>query len=449
MIFAITDIETTGGYASANSITEVAVVLTDGVKELERWSSLVKPEGAIPAHITALTGIDHSMTDGAPTFADIAEELHALLTDVVFVAHNVHFDYSFIRKHFELAGLSWNPKKLCTVRLSRKIIPGLPSYSLGRLCESLEIENPARHRALGDTLATFDLFKMLMAKDSTDAIGQALRHGSNEAFLPNHVNSEAFNSLPELPGVYYFLDKKGEIIYIGKAKNIKKRVRGHFTGSMKAERKQQFIQEIHDISFKLTGTELIALLVEDAEIRKNWPRHNRAQKSRATAYGIYAYHDQAGLLRLGIHKRTGSGRPLRVFHSLFQARAWLYTLAEAHDIHPLLFNLPTFDPLGDVDIPAHNDLMHDVLVKESESFGSLLIKGEGRNLDETSLVWIEDGTLKGYAYLGHDEAIENAESLADRITPLPTSETTNGILRSFLEKARASQLVLLATNTPV
>jgi DNA polymerase-3 subunit epsilon len=129
MLYAITDIETTGSFASGNSITEVAMILTDGVREVERWSSLVKPAGNIPRYITALTGIDHSMTENAPTFADIAEELHSLLEDAEFVAHNVHFDHSFIRKHLEMCGLRWNPRKLCTVRLSRKIIPGLPSYS--------------------------------------------------------------------------------------------------------------------------------------------------------------------------------------------------------------------------------------------------------------------------------------------------------------------------------
>ena len=449
MVYAITDIETTGSFASGNSITEVAVILTDGHRELDRWTSLIRPEGAIPDYITALTGIDNHMTAEAPTFAEVAEELHAFLEGRVFVAHNVHFDYSFIRKHLDLCGIRWNPRKLCTVRLSRKIIPGLPSYSLGRLCESLDISNHARHRAMGDTQATFELFKLLVQKDGSDTIGQALRRGSGEAFLPNHVNAESFHTLPELPGVYYFLDNKGQTIYIGKAKNIKKRVRSHFSGNMKSKRKQAFVADIHDIQYRLTGTELIALLVEDAEIRKYWPTHNRAQKARALAFGVFAYTDQSGLLRLGIHKRTGSGKPLRTFHSLFQARAWLYQLAEDEDIHPHLFNLPTFTPFEGVDSDGHNDLMHALLVRESQNFGSLLIKGEGRTLDEQSLVWIQDGVLRGIAYLEHDERFERPEDLEDRLEALPSSETTTSVLRSYLEKARMSELVHLTAHPSV
>ena len=152
--------------------------------ELDRWTSLIRPEGAIPDYITALTGIDNHMTAEAPTFAEVAEELHAFLEGRVFVAHNVHFDYSFIRKHLDLCGIRWNPRKLCTVRLSRKIIPGLPSYSLGRLCESLDISNHARHRAMGDTEATFELFKLLVQKDGSDTIGQARVADRERPFCP-------------------------------------------------------------------------------------------------------------------------------------------------------------------------------------------------------------------------------------------------------------------------
>ena len=449
MVYAITDIETTGCFAAGNSITEVAVILTDGQRELDRWTSLIRPEVSIPDYITTLTGIDNSMTEHAPTFADVAEELHNFLDGHVFVAHNVHFDFSFIRKHFGLCGIRWNPRKLCTVRLSRKILPGLPSYSLGRLCASLDIAIHARHRAMGDTEATFELFKLLVQKDGSDTIGQALRRGSGEAFLPNNVNSESFHSLPELPGVYYFLNNKGQIIYIGKAKSIKKRVRSHFSGSMKSKRKQAFVADIYDIQYRLTGTELIALLVEDAEIRKYWPTHNRAQKSRAQVFGVVAFTDQTGLLRLGIHKCTGSGKPLRTFHSLFQARAWLYRLAETENIHPHLFNLPTFEPFEGVDADRHNDHMHAMLVRESKSFGSLLIKGEGRNLDEQSLVWIQDGMLRGIAYLAYDDRFDRPEDLEDRLETLPSSETTTSVLRNYLEKARMSELVHLAAHSSV
>lgn len=443
MIYAITDIETTGGFASANSITEVAVIRTDGQHELDRWSSLVRPAHAIPDHIAALTGIDQAMVEHAPVFAEIAEELFAMLEDAVFVAHNVHFDFSFLKKHFALAGLNWSPRKLCTVRLARKILPGLPSYSLGRLCDSLDILHENRHRAMGDTSATYDLFRLLVQRDTSAAIADALRRGSEEAFLPNHVNADAFKNLPDLPGVYYFTDAKGQLLYIGKARDLKKRVRSHFNGTHSNQRKQQFIREIHDISYRLTGTELIALLLEDAEIRKHWPKYNRAQKSRASAFGVYAYYDGAGYLRLGIQKHTGSGRPLRTFHALSKAREWLTALAEENSIHPHWFNLPHFDAAVSTEKESHNDKLHEVLVKKSQTLGTVLIKGEGRNLEEQSIVLIKDGVLRGFAFIDQDEGIQDLEELHDRLELLPSSETTEGILLAFLDKAQLSDLVLI------
>ncbi len=157
-MYAIVDIETTGGHASAFGITEIAVFIHDGSRIIKHFETLINPQQNIPSYITALTGINNAMVASAPVFEEIAPTLFDILKDQIFVAHNVNFDYSFIHHHLKVAGYELNVKKLCTVRLGRKVFPGLPSYSLGKLCRTLDLPIENRHRAGGDAQATVLLF---------------------------------------------------------------------------------------------------------------------------------------------------------------------------------------------------------------------------------------------------------------------------------------------------
>ena len=231
MEYAIVDIETTGGYAAGSSITEIAIRIFDGKKIIDRFDTLIRPEQNIPLYITALTGINYDMVCDSPEFEDVAGEVFALLKERVFVAHNVNFDYSFLKYHLEEAGYHFAAQKLCTVRMARKIKPGLRSYSLGNLCQSLAINLENRHRAGGDVDATVSLFSKLLEWDSEGIIPAMLKKGSKEQQLPPNMPKENFEALPEKTGVYYFRDNKGKATYVGKAKNIRKRVAQHFTGN--------------------------------------------------------------------------------------------------------------------------------------------------------------------------------------------------------------------------
>ena len=165
-MYAIVDIETTGGVKGPTRITEIAVFRHDGRQVVDSFHSLVNPETFIPPFITRLTGIDNRMVQDAPTFAEIADPVRTLTRDSWFVAHNVHFDYNFIKKEFEWLDEYFKRDILCTVRLSRKIFPGFKSYSLGNLCQSLQISLKDRHRASGDAAATVRLFEMLLHHDT-------------------------------------------------------------------------------------------------------------------------------------------------------------------------------------------------------------------------------------------------------------------------------------------
>src|SRR5687767_10840883 len=310
-MYAIVDIETTGGYAANHRITEIAIYHHDGIQITDQYHTLLNPGRNIPFYITGLTGITSEMVLDAPTFEEVAEDLFNLLDGKVFVAHNAHFDYSFLKREFELSGFNWNAKKLCTVRLSRKIIPGLKSYSLGTLSESLGIAITNRHRAGGDASATAKIFDLLLRRDKDNHIAKTLRKNSGETILPPNLAKEEFDGLPAKPGVYYFLNARGQVIYVGKAINIKKRIAGHFTGDAREWSRSKIRNEIHHVSYELTGNELIALILESQEIRRLWPKYNQAQKFRAEEWGVFDYEDRNGYLRFSINLVTKGSRPLK------------------------------------------------------------------------------------------------------------------------------------------
>jgi len=190
-LFAIIDVETTGGGISGNRITEICIALLKDGEVVDKFTTLVNPERNIPSHITALTGIDNQMVENAPRFLEVAEKIDEFTKDAIFVAHNVSFDYNVIRGEFRLLGQHYNRKKLCTVRLSRKLIPGLLSYSLGRLCSTINIAHLNRHRAEGDVDATTILFQRLLSWDENfEIINFFLNPRSKQATLPPHIPAE-------------------------------------------------------------------------------------------------------------------------------------------------------------------------------------------------------------------------------------------------------------------
>src|SRR6218665_2782554 len=186
-MYAVVDIETTGGYAENHRVTEIAIYHHDVLRITDSFHTLLNPGRSVPQFITGLTGITTEMVREAPAFEEMSDEIYGWLKDRVFVAHNAHFDYSFIKKEFEEVGIAWAPRKLCTVRLSRKIIPGLHSYSLGRLAESLGIRITDRHRAGGDAQATAQILDVLIRKDLEGVIDKALKRNSGETILPPNL----------------------------------------------------------------------------------------------------------------------------------------------------------------------------------------------------------------------------------------------------------------------
>ncbi len=441
--YAIVDIETTGGNASGSCITEIAIVIHDGARVTDRFETLVNPEKEIPLPIFALTGINNEMVRDAPIFDDIAEKVAQLLTDRIFVAHNVNFDYSFVRHQLEASGLKWTAKKLCTVRAARKIKPGFVSYSLGNLCRSLDIPLQNRHRAGGDADATAILFSKLLEWDLTGEIEKMIKKTAQDQRLPPNLPPEDFEQLPEKPGVYYFYNQARKVIYVGKAINLKKRVASHFSGHSIQPQRQHFLRDIHGISFEVCATELMALLLECTEIKKLWPAYNRALKRFDAKFGLYQYEARNGYTYLAIGKLARFHSCIEEFGSQYEAIQLLQNLSSTFGIDPrfCVYGLP---PEGTVfkredtqtlpDIAQHNSAVVTAIDSLSENHKSFAILDKGRSEDERSCIWIEKGHFYGMGYLSADAGFEEISAVKECVTPYKSNTYIRRLVFSHATK---------------
>jgi len=447
-MYAIVDIETTGGYAANNAITEVAIVLHDGIREVKRYETLVNPGMGIPRYVQALTGIDDEMVAHAPSFDEIAPLLFEWLKDAVFIAHNVNFDYSFLKHQLKACGLDLDSKKLCTVRLSRKVFPGAPGYSLGKICQYLGIDNANRHRAGGDADATVLLFEKILQAGGLEQIRAMLKANSKEQYLPINLPAEQLSRLPETPGVYYFHDQKGKVIYVGKATNLRRRVHSHFSNNKPGRQKQEFLRNIYSISHEATGTELMAFLLECIEIKRLWPAYNRSLKRFEPTYGLYVYEDRNGYSRLILEKTKKLLPPIYTFSLLIEGQSLLRKLVREYELCPKLCFLQTDNgPCEGVrlsschgacrqeeSVPEYNNRVEAAVTALVRSLPSFTLLDAGRHPEEKSCILVEQGRFYGMGYLPTDIPIRDTGELKNYLTRYPENDYMRGLVYQHVER---------------
>jgi DNA polymerase-3 subunit epsilon len=452
VLYAVVDIETTGSYAAGAGITEIAIVITDGEQILHSWETLINPHRPIPLFIQQLTGITPDMVAGAPSFHEVAEHIHSLLQDKIFVAHNVNFDYSFVKHHLEACGFAIDARKLCTVRLARKVKPGLIKYGLARLCHTLGIEHNDHHRAMGDAHATTLLFAHLKAHDTEGHIGQMLKGRNKEQFLPPNVPVEQVDSLPQTPGVYYFYDAKGKVIYVGKAINLLKRVKNHFSNNKNSKQKSDFLRDIHRISYHPTATDLMAQVLESIEIRRLWPIHNRSQRGYHPKFALYAYEDQQGYMRLALEAHKQQLRPLHTFNTIFEGQEWLRRLISEFELCPRLCNLAKGADCANGDFAEgctgqccspegpkyYNNRVKESIQWVARSLPTLALVDVGRTHDERSCLLVEEGVFKGMGYFSCHTDILDLSTIRSAVEAMPDNDYIRNLIyreaREFPEK---------------
>ena len=444
-MYAIIDIETTGLSPQRNKITEIAVYIYDGEKIIDEFSSLINPECYISPNITKITGITNEMVGKAPKFWEVAKNIVLLTEGKTFVAHNASFDYNFIRHEFKSLGYDFKREKLCTVQLSRKIIPGRKSYSLGKLCNELKIPLNGRHRAAGDAMATVKLFEYLLLQDSSLA---GLKSGK---FF--NLQSSTIKKLPDDTGVYYLYNQQGDIIYIGKSKNIRTRILSHFNNE-KTGRALKMMDETYDISYELTGSDLIAQLLESDEIKNHKPKYNRRQRRKSNHYGIYSSINAFGYICFRVDK-IGEEVPLIAFNLAKEARERLYHLSEEYELCQKLCGL--YETAGACfyyqlkqckgacvqkeAVEGYNLRANELIQNLSYDNQSFFIIDKGRSEEEKSVVKVKNGKYIGFGFINVNLVPLDIENLSGAIQRYPDNRDVQQIIRTHLKQNVVQKII--------
>ncbi|MBK8557204.1 MAG: GIY-YIG nuclease family protein [Lewinellaceae bacterium] len=459
--YAIIDVETTGGTARFERITEIAIVLHDGDQVLDTFSTLLNPERSIPWSITQLTGISNDMVADAPKFFEVAKQVVKMTEGAIFVAHNVQFDYSFVREEFARLGYPFSRKQLCTVRLSRQVFPGLPSYSLSNLKRHFGIFAERSHRALDDTLATTKIFEMILqAQQGQDSIRKIVNYGVKESRLPPAITLERLHDLPETCGVYYLYDAAGSIIYVGKSLNIRKRIFEHFADNTPKGEKMR--SGVADIGFEETGSELAALLLESAEIKKHQPPINRALRTKNFNACIVSYTNQSGYLCMAAGKNTRKkAQNLTVvaeYPKLDSARAHLQSLVRQFELCEKLCNLDFHEHacfqynlkrcygacVDEETVESYNERVQLALAQMDRGVtGSFVVVDRGRNDTEKCLIGVRDGAFCGFTYLDASEQALAVPELLEQMKSSSADPDASRIIRTYLDGGKRVQVLRL------
>ncbi|MFY7965932.1 MAG: exonuclease domain-containing protein [Chitinophagaceae bacterium] len=426
-MYAIVDIETTGGYAAQNCITEIAIILHNGTEIEGNYQTLINPERPIQKYVQGMTGITDAMVAVAPKFEEVAANIYNLLTDRIFVAHNVNFDYSFVKQHLKTAGYDIDLPKICTIKMARKFFPGLPKYGLASLCHHFNIANNARHRAYGDAKATTELLMLLLAKDKSGEMAKLGKKRKQSQYLPPNLTTDIIEKMPSLPGVYYFHNNKGKVVYVGKAINLKKRVSSHFSNNKPTKQKQDFLRDVYNISWTDCSSNLTACILESIEIKRLWPIYNKSQKHYERQYGIFMFEDSKGYNRLAIDNKKKILQPLAIFQLLVEARQVLFTFCKEHNIEPYMFFLSKEMPKELPELAAHNSNVETIVNTLNDAKKTYLLHDGAKHY-----VLVEKGIFYGMGKIEILAKKPKLEKLKTQLTPYPNNTAIQSYIHSHI-----------------
>jgi len=453
-MYAIIDLESTGGKYNEEGITEVAIYKFDGQEIIDQFSCLVNPERKIQPFVQKLTGINNAMLRHAPTFSKVAKRIIEITEGCIVVAHNAKFDYRLLRTEFSRIGYDYQRQTICTVELSRKLIPGLPSYSLGKLVKNLGIPLTDRHRAIGDAKATVKLFRLLLTKDSDKTIVQASIKRQHKKRATNTL-IRLVEQLPAKTGVYYMHDAAGNVIYIGKSKNIQQQVNQHFTKNNHWSK--QLRQNVSSVSYDLTGNSLFAELKQRVEIQKVSPKYNRPIPPVHYNYALYLSTDKQGYFNLKLQKINPKKSFITAFKTRKQGKQVLEKMIEDYALCLKLVGMHRttggcFDYslkkcygacIGEESADSYNSRVKQLISAYSFEDRTLLVVGPGREPAEKSVLLIEKGALKGMGYYDLNYQLHSPEIIRNLITPMPDDFELKQLILSNLRAPNPFKIVKL------
>ncbi|WP_084070795.1 exonuclease domain-containing protein [Pandoraea vervacti] len=420
MVFV--DLETTGGNALEDRITEIGVVEV-GPHGVEQWSTLLDPAEPIPPFIQKLTGITNEMVKGQPSFGTLAQGLAERLHGKLFVAHNARFDYGFLKNEFRRAGIAFQADVLCTVRLSRLLFPSAARHGLDALIARFGLMPQGRHRALADADLLWQFWQKLHTLYTPDLIGQAVQRVTKRSSQPPQLPDEAIDALPDTPGVYLFYGEGDILLYVGKSVDVRARVRSHFSSDHQVAKDLRISQEIRRVEVHRTVGELGALLRESQLVKQLQPVHNRMLRRAASLYSWQLTQD-SDVPQL-VSARTVDFASAEALYGTFSSRASaeaaLRALADEHRLCCAQLGLekaakgrPCFGYqvkrcdgvcVGDTPLAAHTERTREALatlqLKTWPYDGPIAIEEHGMREDgdgKDSVIGHGGGTLDGNAH---------------------------------------------------
>ena len=435
-MYSILDIESTGGKYNEEGIMEIAIYRFDGREVTDQFSSLINPERRIQPFVVKLTGINEKMLQGAPKFYELAKRIIEITEGTTIVAHNAQFDYRILRTEFRRLGYDFQRKTLCTVELSKRLIPDAESHSLGKLVRSLGIAVSDRHRAQGDALATLKLFEILLNKDQDKSILQSVVRAEEYGELSQR-QLDMVENLPAEVGVYFLHNKDGEVIFTGKTKNIQKRVNQHFTNAGELALRLQ--KETREVTYELSGTELIALLREYQLRKKLRPRHNPLKSKPLYSYE-WIEDSVQGYNAIRIRKSVKKEQGLLYFPSYLAAQQALNQWQEHHNLRLRADKSYPEDELDEAP-EEYNKRWQTALEKLRLGNKTFALVDKGRKLGEKSVILVRSGQLIGYGYTELERQINNLSILEKLLSPVKDDHNTRYLLEyHLLQKPEAKRI---------
>ena len=422
------------------AITEIAIYRFDGREVTDRFISLINPEKKIDDFVVRLTGISNKMVRQAPKFYEVAKRIVEITEGCILVAHNAAFDYRILCLEFRRLGFDYQRRTICTVEMSQRLLPNEPSYSLGKLCRSLGIPLSDRHRANGDAMATVHLFKLLLDKD-TEKIALSEFVKQNLSTLPIQLLS-LLDGLPNQLGVYYLYDKAGKLLLLSKSKNIYKRVNEHFTSSGKRD---LFLRNhVGKVMYELTGTLLIASLKEAEELQMQ-ASLRKYKRKKSYPFALVCHKNKKGYHCFSVVPRAGAKEPLAIFESQEEGLNMLFEMTERYGLctklngfsqaHTYCYNHSIGKCagacMGDEAVEDYNRRVEEALAHYTLVGRTFAIMDKGRTVHEKSVIFIEEGRLRGYAFIALNYQLSRS-ILEKHLTPLTHNSEKVHLIEHYL-----------------
>ena len=442
-MYAVIDIETTGGNYDQEGITEIAIYQYDGYKITDQFCSLINPKKQIQPFVKKLTGINEKMLQNAPIFFEVAKRIIEITENCIIVAHNAAFDYRILKTEFKRLGYEYERKTICTINLSKELLPDQKVFNLGKLASNLGIPFSDRHRAFGDAQVTLKLFELLIEKD----IGKKIIREHTKVLKNSKTPKRYLKIIDKLPskmGLYYILDTNNEIIYIGKSKNIKQSVIQDLTSSNK---KSIIIQnEISKVSFSFSGGELTTYLKQQNEIKINRPKLNGSSKYRIFPIGIRidktkTYHS------IIVEQVKKNFEYFSVYKNKKLAEKTILILADKFKIqlkNPNGISSHSKKTIQKKDSSRqHNKKIMELCNSFSYPFPDFLLTENGRKQGEFTFILIKNYQFRGYGYFELYHQIKTMSQILSRLVSMEENNDVKKLIYSFLLRKKYLKLINL------